>query len=139
MKPLGLPKSLLLRKPWEYRKVYEGGQRLRGARLTIIHLANGGAENRLGISIHGVKSAVRRNRIKRIVREYFRLNRGFFNPAADVVFAVRDGFRPDSLREVKELIERMLHGTGAGDGRARSVAAPPSQAPGSAGETACRS
>lgn len=110
MKPLALPKSLLLRKPWEYRKVYEGGQRMRGARLTIIHLANGGAESRLGISIHGVKAAVRRNRIKRIIREFFRLNRGFMYPAVDMVFAVREGFRPDSLREVGELVERMLRG-----------------------------
>jgi len=131
MKPLALPKSLLLRKPWEYRKVYEGGQRVRGARLTLIHLANGGADNRLGISIHGVKSAVRRNRIKRIIREYFRLNRDFLQPAADVVFAVRDGFKPDTLGEVRELLERMLRGAGPARVQERSLAAPAFSGPGS--------
>lgn len=114
MKPLALPKTLLLRKPWEYRKVYEGGQRRRGANLTLIQLANGGPENRLGISIHGVKSAVRRNRIKRIIREFFRLNRRFLQPAADVVFAVRQGFHPDSPAEVKAMVERLLRGGGGG-------------------------
>ena len=108
MKPLALPKSLLLKKPWEYRKVYQEGKRVRSPRLTIIYRANGGSDCRLGISIHGIKSAVRRNRIKRIIREFFRLERHFINPAADVVFAVRDGFAPDSLLEVKQLVEKVL-------------------------------
>lgn len=121
MEPLTLPKRLLLRRPWEYRRVYASGQRLRGARLTIVYLANGSEENRLGISIHGVKSAVRRNRIKRIVREYFRLNRCFMTPAADVIFAVREGFAPDSPGAVKELVDRLL----AGSGRGHKKPAPP--------------
>jgi len=129
MKPLALPKSLLLRKPWEYRKVYEGGKRVRGARLTIIHLANGTTVNRLGISIHGIKSAVRRNRIKRVLREYFRLNREFIHPSADVVFAVRDGFSPDSLREVKELVERMLCSAAVGSGRTVLATSAQTQSP----------
>jgi len=102
---------------------------MRGARLTIIYLANGGADCRLGISIHGVKAAVRRNRIKRIIREYFRLNRLFITPAADVVFAVREGFVPDSLREVGELVKRMLGAAGAGRSREQAVAASNSQRP----------
>ncbi len=108
MKPLSLPKASLLRAPWEYRKVYESGSRIRGKQLTIIYLPNGGSENRLGISIHGIKTAVRRNRVKRIIREFFRLHRHFMAPAADMVFAVRSGFAPDSPAEVQELVEGML-------------------------------
>jgi ribonuclease P protein component len=114
MKPLALPKSLLIRKPWEFHRIYQEGKRLRGPQLTIIHLANGGAESRLGISIHGIKTAVRRNRIKRIIREFFRLNRNFLSPAADLVFAVRPGFAPDTPLDVKQMVERMLRGTGGG-------------------------
>ena len=108
MKPLSLPKSCLLRKPWEYRKVYKSGKRIRGDRLTIIHTPNEFEVNRLGISIHGIKRAVRRNRIKRIIREFFRLNRTFIEPASDIVLAVRDGFAPDKPDEIKNLIEQML-------------------------------
>ncbi|HSH14026.1 MAG TPA: ribonuclease P protein component, partial [Desulfurivibrionaceae bacterium] len=86
-------------------------------RLTIIYLANGGPDCRLGISIHGIKTAVRRNRIKRVIREYFRLNRHFITPAADVVFAVRQGFEQDSPLEVQQLVERMLRGSITGSGR----------------------
>lgn len=114
MKALALPKSLLIRQPWEYRKVYQVGKRLRSPRLTLIYFANGGTDCRLGISIHGIKTAVRRNRIKRVIREFFRLNRHFIAPPVDVVFAVRPGFEQDSPQEVKQLVERMLLGTMAG-------------------------
>jgi ribonuclease P protein component len=110
MKPLSLPKTSLLRKPWEYKNVYSSGKRIRGDRFTIIFVPNGDEESRLGISVHGVKRAVKRNRIKRIIREFFRLNRSFIAPAADIVFAVRDGFTPDSPTEIKHLVERMLSG-----------------------------
>lgn len=133
MKPLALPKSLLIRQPWEYRKVYQEGKRLRSSRLTIIYLANGGTDSRLGISIHGIKTAVRRNRIKRIIREFFRLNRNFIAPAADVVFAVRPGFDQDTPLEVKQLVERMLLGSKAGSGR-QQPAAVAANVPGTVGE-----
>jgi ribonuclease P protein component len=110
MKPLSLPKSCLLRSPREYKNVYKRGRRTRGDHLTIICTPNGTDENRLGISIHGVKRAVRRNRIKRIIKEFFRLNRSFITPAADIVFAVRNGFIPDSPLEIKKLVEKMLAG-----------------------------
>lgn len=122
MKPLALPKSLLIKKPWEYRKVYQEGKRLRSPRLTIIYLANGGTDSRLGISIHGIKTAVRRNRIKRVIREFFRLNRHFMAPSADVVFAVRPGFEQDSPLEIKLLVERMLRGAMASSGKKQAGA-----------------
>jgi ribonuclease P protein component len=111
MKPLSLPKTSLLRKPWEYKNVYNSGKRLRGDRFTIIHVVNDKNEDsRLGISVHGVKRAVTRNRIKRIIREFFRLNRSFITPASDIVFAVRNGFTPDSPNEIKDLVDQLLGG-----------------------------
>ena len=108
MKPLSLPKSCLLRKPWEYQRVYDSGKRIRGNNITIIFTPNDVGENRLGISIHGIKKAVRRNRIKRITREFFRLNRTFIEPASDIIFAIRDGFTPNSPAEIENLVEQML-------------------------------
>jgi ribonuclease P protein component len=99
---------MLLVKPWQYRLVYDQGKRVRGQNFTLIHLPNRAEGNRLGISIHGVKQATQRNRIKRIIREFFRHNQGFIEPFSDVVFAVRSGFVPDSPREVEAAVREVL-------------------------------
>lgn len=108
MRAKGLSKAMLLVKPWQYRLVYEQGKRVRGQNFTLIHLPNRAEGNRLGISIHGVKQAAQRNRLKRIIREFFRHNKGFIEPFSDVVFAVRPGFAPDSPREVEAAVREVL-------------------------------
>ena len=89
----GLPKAALLRKPAQFRAVYQQGKRKRGNHFSLITLANQGPFHRLGISVHGVKTAVRRNRTKRLIREFFRLNRQFLPGHKDIVFA---NFCPDT-------------------------------------------
>lgn len=106
--PLKLTKSMLLAKPWQYAEVYRQGRRLKGKDFSVILLAKEGDVSRLGISVHGVKLAVRRNRIKRIIREYFRLNRAIFCPACDVVFAVRSGFCLNSPSEVSQAVQKLM-------------------------------
>lgn len=102
MKPFALPKKNLLRKSAEFQIVYRQGKRLYGPQFSIIFMPNGGGESRVGVSVHGVRKALRRNRIKRLFKEFFRLNRDVFEPAADVVFAVRKGFELDSLQAVED-------------------------------------
>jgi len=108
MKLRPLPKTYLLTKPWEYQNVYKAGKRLRGDQFSLIYVVNGKKENRLGISVHGVKRAVRRNRIKRIIREFYRLNRDFLGSGVDIVFAVRGGFALDSLHEVEQAVFNLV-------------------------------
>lgn len=108
MKALSLPKAVLIRSPQEYREIYRKGKRLRGEQFGIVWLPTAGAEARLGISIHGVKQAVRRNRIKRIIREFFRLNRQSIAPAVDLIVTVRDGFSLDSPVAVAEAVRQLL-------------------------------
>lgn len=117
MRRYALPKSDLLRKPWQYQEVYRHGKRIRGEALTIIHRINITGNDRLGISVHGCKKAVNRNRIKRIIREYFRLNREQLaallsrdnnKPARDIVFAVRREFGPVTPGEIAGYLSSLL-------------------------------
>lgn len=93
MKGFGLPKERLLRKSLEFSRVYRQGSRLRGQGFSLVFLANDLPYSRLGISVHRmIRGAVRRNRIKRIVRESYRLHRDLFPISCDIVFTVAPGF-----------------------------------------------
>lgn len=108
MKDHALSKAMLLLKPWQYRLVYGQGKRVRGQNFSLIYLPNNTTGNRLGISIHGVRQAVQRNRIKRVIREFFRHNPRFIEPFFDVVFAVRPGFSFDNPQEIETAVRALL-------------------------------
>jgi ribonuclease P protein component len=111
-----LSKSNLLTKPWEYKRVYGHGKRARGNHFSLIYLPNQLGENRLGISVHGVKSAVKRNRLKRIVREFFRHHRSFTDwgsatptsTGLDVILAIRKEFSPDTPQRLERTLRDLL-------------------------------
>jgi ribonuclease P protein component len=54
---------------------------------------------------------VRRNRIKRLIREVFRLHRDVFPSEADVVLAVRPGFAINNLLDMRNSVIRAISGT----------------------------
>lgn len=107
-----LPKAHLLRTTGEFQRVYRLGRRFRGEGFALIFHANSLAYNRLGISVHRKAGcAVRRNRMKRLVREAFRLNREIFPPASDIVVTIRPGFSIDTLQELCQRMARTLSRT----------------------------
>jgi ribonuclease P protein component len=73
-----LPKDARLRKPAEFRAVYEGGRRFDARLVTAFVLPNRLEQHRLGITASRKMSrlAVKRNRAKRLLREAFRLTFG---------------------------------------------------------------
>ena len=74
MRLYSLPKKNLLTKGWQYQHVYRLGHRVRANGFTLIYAPNAVSRDRLGISVSGMKLAVKRNRIKRLVREFYRLH-----------------------------------------------------------------
>jgi ribonuclease P protein component len=118
MNPLSLPKTYLLRKKNEYDNVYLRGKRVHGENFSLILLPNNLEHNRLGISIHGqFKGAAKRNRIKRIIREFFRLDRRFLQekssrscelPSMDIVITVRKGFNLEKPADFAAAVNSLL-------------------------------
>lgn len=108
MKRFALPKSSLLRKSGEFNLVYRQGRRLRGPGFLLVCCGSSLPGSRLGISVPAKTGcAVRRNRIKRIVRETFRLHRDIFPSSSDIVFAVRPEFTLDGLNEVRAAVAEL--------------------------------
>ena len=118
MNPLSLPKTYLLRKKSEYDNVYLRGKRVHGENFSLILQPNNLEHNRLGISIHGqLRGAAKRNRIKRIIREFFRLNRRFLQeessrsyelPSMDIVITVRKDFKIEKLADFAVAVSSLL-------------------------------
>jgi len=73
----GFPKSSRLNKPSQYRFVFKSNRRRADSQFLVIAAENGLGHARLGLAIskRNVRTAVSRNRIKRLVRESFRRNR----------------------------------------------------------------
>jgi ribonuclease P protein component len=77
--------SRLLRRA-EFRRVYEEGQRRSASLCTVFLRSNGLPQSRLGITVPArVGKAVRRTRIKRRLREIFRLNPSAIPAGWDIV------------------------------------------------------
>lgn len=104
------PRRMRLHLNREFQQVYKKGTRRHGKGFSIIFSPNGGTYSRLGISVQRkVGSAVRRNRIKRLFREAFRLHREQFPQTSDIVITVRPDFSCDRLADLEHEIAGLLH------------------------------
>jgi ribonuclease P protein component len=68
---------------------------------------------RLGVTVSGkVGSAVRRNRIKRLVREYFRLNRERIPDGRDFIVVAKRGLKAErlNLAQVENDLQPLIAG-----------------------------
>ena len=83
---LYLPRASRLVRRAEYNAVYREGRRRAGREFTVFLRPNGLAHSRFGWSIKkALGGAVRRNRIRRRLREIVRLNRQEIAPGWDIV------------------------------------------------------
>jgi ribonuclease P protein component len=96
MRPHGFPPALRILKGPEFDRVFRGGARAGDDLIVVNALPNRRRHSRLGLAVgKGVGGSVARNRVKRLLREAFRLRRGDLPPAHDLV-VVAKAAGPDS-------------------------------------------
>lgn len=91
----------------EFQRVFREGCR-RGARgLTVVVADSPTGVSRLGLAVSRKvsKRAVDRNRVRRLIREAFRLSQQQFARPIDVVVIPRPGYRPAHRTEVESALQ----------------------------------
>jgi ribonuclease P protein component len=146
-RPLRLLRSDRLRKRFEFRRARDLGRRVHTVSFVLLvaprldaqpDLASEGTPRpaaRLGLTVsRKVGGAVRRNRVKRLIRELFRTRRELFPAGCDVVAIARDRCAVDSLDALgREMESAQLALTRAAKEAHRTPLARPAVRPGRRG------
>ncbi|MBN1282800.1 MAG: ribonuclease P protein component [Proteobacteria bacterium] len=99
-------KSSRMLAPEDFAAVKKRGRAARSGPMAVAFLSGGAV--RLGIAVSAaVGNAVERNRIKRVVREFFRLNRAMF-PDGDCVVIPGRGVAQMKNEEIRQRLARAL-------------------------------
>lgn len=92
MKSFSFPKCERLLNRKDFVNLNLSGKRFKTGHFTVIFKKNGLIITRLGITVSKrIGNAARRNRVKRLVRESYRLNKGSFPKGYDVVVIANRG------------------------------------------------
>jgi len=108
-----LTKQCRLNKPFEYQHVFSNARRFGGNGITALVRANELGEARLGLIISKKcsKKAVLRNRIKRIVRESFRLNHDMIG-GYDIIIIGQPGIGKKSGIQLRVILSSLWKNIG---------------------------
>ncbi|HYV36368.1 MAG TPA: ribonuclease P protein component [Gemmataceae bacterium] len=97
-----------LRRPADFKRVYDRRRSLSDDWILVYACENGLPHLRLGMSVaRKVGNAVRRNRLRRLYREAFRLTKHDMPPGLDLVIIPRQSDDPD-LEQLKKALPRLV-------------------------------
>jgi len=102
-----------LRLNYEFSRVYQKGRFLADHHVVLHYLRRPGRENRLGVTAsRKIKGSVRRNRIKRLLRESYRLSEDRLAAGYDLILVGRAAAELPDFQTVNQEVGRLLHRAG---------------------------
>lgn len=105
--------TLTLRRNYEFARVYQKGQHVAGRLVVLHYLRRRRPGVRLGVTAsRQVSGSVRRNRIKRLLRESYRLNEAHIRPGFDLILVGRASTEKPGLALVEQDMVRLLRRAG---------------------------
>lgn len=94
-----------LKKNSDFGIVYRKGKSRANHQLVLYIMKNGTERNRLGISVSKkVGNSVVRHRVKRLIKEAYRLNENLFEKGYDLVFIARNDARDRTFEEMEKSV-----------------------------------
>lgn len=98
-------KKLKIRNNREFRKVYDKGKSIANKHLVMFYIKNGLDYNRVGFSTtKKLGNAIIRNRVKRLIKESYRLNNHELTNGYDIVFLARVRANNASYKDIEKSI-----------------------------------
>jgi len=103
------PKKYCLRKKKGFEYVFKHGKKISGEGLVCYWLSDEQMGNKLGIVVSKkVGRSVKRNRIKRYIREFYRLNRPYFCKTGTLIVVARQSISIWDHQQIDAELKRLL-------------------------------
>jgi len=105
----GFPKEYRLHKKKEFEDVFKKGKRISGEGMVCYWFSDEQMGNKLGIVVsRKVGRSVKRNQIKRYIREFYRLNRLHFRERGALIVVARTGLSEWSHQQIDAELASLL-------------------------------
>ena len=100
-----------IRKRADFQRISRIGAKIQTPHFRVTICPNGLSHSRLGVTVgKRIGSAVQRNRVKRLVREFFRLNKDALPGSSDLVVMAREGAGSLNFWQVSEELKGLFRG-----------------------------
>ena len=111
MKKHALTRGEKVLKSYEFKNILKGGKSTDTEHFKVFICPNHFKKQRLGITTsRRVGTAVKRNRIKRLLREFFRLHKACLPPSSDILFIAKPGADTLDYTELRAELKDIICG-----------------------------